>query len=161
MPQCRQQCGRWLHTISPSNRDYIWISEALLGNTLHSFVQTTKRHETSGSSRQLRTSSTFRRQACTGVVFGLGLSAQPNTEQHQEHPRKQQLVTGPQCRFASAIPGPLEARRRSSKRRNTSLAQSGHVPASVDSSVVFGPPGYIDWWDRGRSPTEEVPRQCE
>ena len=48
-------------------------------------------------------------------------------------------------RHGSSVPGPLEARRRANKRRNTNLAQAGSIPP-IDPSLVLGAGSRQAWW---------------
>ena len=48
-------------------------------------------------------------------------------------------------RHGSSVPGPLEARRRASKRKNTNLAQAGSIPP-IDPSVLLGAGPRQAWW---------------
>ena len=45
-----------------------------------------------------------------------------------------------QRRHGSCVPGPLEARRRAAKRKNTSLASQSWSPVSLD------PGQHVSWW---------------
>ncbi|EXJ95460.1 hypothetical protein A1O1_00582 [Capronia coronata CBS 617.96] len=51
-------------------------------------------------------------------------------------------------RYGSSVPGPLEAQRRATKRKNTSLARYGQGggPRSIDPSLVLGSTSQINWW---------------
>jgi hypothetical protein len=53
-------------------------------------------------------------------------------------------------RHGSHVPGPLEARRRASKRKHASLAHSGGGQAPIDAAVLFGKISQVDWWDVGK-----------
>ena len=48
-------------------------------------------------------------------------------------------------RHGSHVPGPLEARRRATKRKNTSIAYTGSSPVPLDAAALFGP-GQGGWW---------------
>ena len=50
------------------------------------------------------------------------------------------------CRRGSSVPGPLEARRRATRRRNASLASVGPSGLPVDVGLLFGPSRDIQWW---------------
>lgn len=61
-------------------------------------------------------------------------------------------------RHGSHIPGPLEARRRASKRRNTSLAYAQTTSLPVDPGVLFGLGQQPGWWtDTGSGPCKDRP----
>ena len=51
-------------------------------------------------------------------------------------------------RHGSNVPGPLEARRRASKRRNTSLAHAGGGAAPVDPANLFPTRPQNPWWQK-------------
>src|ERR1700728_3221984 len=50
-----------------------------------------------------------------------------------------------QTRHGSNVPGPMEARRRANKRRNTNMAQIGPGPP-IDANVLFGAGPHHAWW---------------
>ena len=54
-------------------------------------------------------------------------------------------------RHSSNVPGPLEARRRSSKRRNTSLAHAGGA-AAIDPAIIFPRRSRDTWWRKEPEP---------
>ena len=58
-----------------------------------------------------------------------------------------------QKRHGSNVPGPLEAQRRTSRRKNTSLAYATHSAPSVDPSLVLTRSQNVDWW--------QAPTACE
>ncbi len=60
-----------------------------------------------------------------------------------------------QSRHGSHVPGPMEARRRANKRKNTSLAQFAASPP-VDPNVLFGSGPHTAWWQIS-SPIEQKP----
>lgn len=159
MPRCQQQSGRWLHTTFPSHRDCVWISETLLGNAFQNFIRSQKRHKATARSFEPRVASISPRRAYSGVASGLRITDKQKVERCRKCSQKRQAITNTQLRFASAIPGPLEARRRSSKRKNTSLAQFDRPPASIDSSVIFGSSRPHEWWNSRTTPNEEAPPQ--
>lgn len=49
-------------------------------------------------------------------------------------------------RYGSSVPGPLEARRRSRGRKNTSLASTSHGGPPVDAGALFEPNCQSAWW---------------
>lgn len=51
-------------------------------------------------------------------------------------------------RHGSHVPGPLEARRRASKRKNTNLAHLG--APKVDPAILFSKKPQIGWWNEGQ-----------
>jgi hypothetical protein len=55
-----------------------------------------------------------------------------------------------QNRHGSNVPGPMEARRRANKRRNTSLAQIGPSPP-IDPNVLLGTGPNQAWWQTSNS----------
>ncbi|KAL2441140.1 hypothetical protein ABEF94_013447 [Exophiala dermatitidis] len=62
-------------------------------------------------------------------------------------------------RYGSSVPGPLEAQRRATKRKNTSLAHYGEGITSVDPSVVLGKTAKINWWQTPANVERERSRQ--
>lgn len=54
--------------------------------------------------------------------------------------------TGVHRRFGSSVPGPLEARRRSTRRKNTSLASTAYEASPIDVGALFGPGQTTKWW---------------
>ncbi|KAL2441143.1 hypothetical protein ABEF94_013509 [Exophiala dermatitidis] len=62
-------------------------------------------------------------------------------------------------RYGSSVPGPLEAQRRATKRKNTSLAHYGEGITSVDPSVVVGKTSKINWWQTPATVERERSRQ--
>ncbi|KAL4919873.1 hypothetical protein BDW62DRAFT_209332 [Aspergillus aurantiobrunneus] len=63
------------------------------------------------------------------------------------------FVNGQQRRYESQVPGPLEARRRLAKRRNTALASVAGSGPMDDIACLFGQNGreHMKWSDTGRS----------
>ncbi|KIV80526.1 hypothetical protein PV11_08019 [Exophiala sideris] len=59
-------------------------------------------------------------------------------------------------RHGSNVPGPLEAQRRATRRKNTSLAHSSSPNVPYDPAVVVGRNRNADWW---QSPTNRDPAQ--
>lgn len=60
------------------------------------------------------------------------------------------FVNGQQRRYESRVPGPLEARKRLARRRNTALATSGQpfdVPANVANLFGANGSGHVRQWD--------------
>ena len=49
-------------------------------------------------------------------------------------------------RHGSHVPGPLEARRRATRRKNTNIAYNGTPQAPVDVARLFGPGKQGGWW---------------
>ncbi|KIW15967.1 hypothetical protein PV08_06017 [Exophiala spinifera] len=58
-----------------------------------------------------------------------------------------------QKRHGSNVPGPLEAQRRTSRRKNASLAYVAHSAPQVDPALIFTRSQNIDWW--------HTPTKCE
>ena len=54
-----------------------------------------------------------------------------------------------QKRHGSSVPGPLEARRRANKRRNTNLASNAGNHAPIDVGALLGSGQQQPWWDTG------------
>ena len=50
-------------------------------------------------------------------------------------------------RYGSAVPGPLEARRRATRRKNASLAATGRGCAPIEVGALFGPGKKMEWWN--------------
>ncbi|ERF72487.1 hypothetical protein EPUS_07696 [Endocarpon pusillum Z07020] len=50
-------------------------------------------------------------------------------------------------RHGSAVPGPLEARRRATRRKNASLTATGRGGAPTEVGALFGPGKKVDWWN--------------
>jgi hypothetical protein len=50
-------------------------------------------------------------------------------------------------RHGSSVPGPLEARRRATRRRSTSLASVGPNGPPIDVGSLFGPGRSCEWWN--------------
>ncbi|KAF7513165.1 hypothetical protein GJ744_010561 [Endocarpon pusillum] len=50
-------------------------------------------------------------------------------------------------RYGSAVPGPLEARRRATRRKNASLTATGRGGAPIELGALFGPCKKVDWWN--------------
>jgi hypothetical protein len=65
-------------------------------------------------------------------------------------------------RHGSAVPGPLEARKRATRGRNTSIAFAGHGGSPIEVAAMFGPDNKVDWWN---NPSLAVPQaqavKCE
>jgi hypothetical protein len=60
------------------------------------------------------------------------------------------FVNGQQRRYESRVPGPLEARKRLARRRNTALATSGQsldIPANVANLFGANGSGHVRQWD--------------
>ena len=49
-------------------------------------------------------------------------------------------------RHGSHVPGPLEARRRATRRKNTNIAYNGTPTAPIDVAGLFGPGKQGGWW---------------
>ena len=64
-------------------------------------------------------------------------------------------VTCRHRRHGSSVPGPLEARKRATRRKNTNLASSGQGGPQIEVVSMFGPGVKQEWWTSG-SP-EAVP----
>lgn len=58
-----------------------------------------------------------------------------------------------QKRHGSNVPGPLEAQRRTSRRKNTSFAYTSQGAPAIDPALVFTRSQNIDWW--------HTPTDCE
>ena len=59
-------------------------------------------------------------------------------------------------RHGSNVPGPLEARRRATRRKNTSWAYAGS-PSPIDPTILFGAAQQSDWWQKPQvSATDSV-----
>lgn len=151
MPQGRQQCCRWLHTISSSNQGSVWISDDVLKSAFRSFLETSKPHRHPRRSSHSNVTSCNRRRTCLDVSSRLWPTAESHKHRNEACARRQHLVTNTPKRYASAVPGPLEARRRSSKRKNASLVQAGNAATSIDPGVVLGYSKPKEWWI-GRPP---------
>lgn len=61
-------------------------------------------------------------------------------------------------RHGSHVPGPLEARRRATKRKNTSIAYNGANAAPIDVAGLFGPGKQAGWWQQPQV-GEHLPRR--
>lgn len=55
-------------------------------------------------------------------------------------------------RYGSNVPGPLEARRRATKRKNTNLAHIGNGAPPVDPAIVLGAASQQGWWQKTQPP---------
>lgn len=49
-------------------------------------------------------------------------------------------------RYGSNVPGPLEAQRRATKRKNTSLASPTPAGISIDPAIILGSSSKVAWW---------------
>ncbi len=58
-----------------------------------------------------------------------------------------QRFTYLQLRYGSAVPGPLEARRRATRRKNTSLSATGHGGVPIEVGALLGPGKKVEWWN--------------
>lgn len=54
--------------------------------------------------------------------------------------------TGVHRRYGSSVPGPLEARRRSTRRKNTSLASTAYGAPPIEVGALFRPGNKTEWW---------------
>lgn len=54
-------------------------------------------------------------------------------------------------RYGSSVPGPLEARRRATRRKNTSLASGGGGAPSIEIAALFGQGSKPEWWNVSNS----------
>ena len=63
-----------------------------------------------------------------------------------------------QRRHGSSVPGPLEARKRATKRKNTSLASVAGNGAPFDVGVLLGPGKQQPWWNNAQ---QQNPNKCE
>ena len=61
-----------------------------------------------------------------------------------------------QTRHGSNVPGPMEARRRANKRRNTNMAQVAASPI-VDPNVLFGAGPQNAWWQSSNPASPNPP----
>jgi len=59
-------------------------------------------------------------------------------------------------RHGSHVPGPLEARRRTAKRRNTNLAYTALRESTVEASVLLGSGKKQGWWTDVQTPVEKT-----
>lgn len=50
-------------------------------------------------------------------------------------------------RYGSSVPGPLESRRRSTRRKNTSLAPAAYETPPIEVGTLFGPSKKTEWWN--------------
>lgn len=50
-------------------------------------------------------------------------------------------------RHGSSVPGPLEAKRRATRRKNTSLVPVGRVRPPPEVGSLLGPGRRVEWWD--------------
>jgi hypothetical protein len=57
-------------------------------------------------------------------------------------------------RHASNVPGPLEARKRASKRKSTSFAHASASPIPIDPALLFPNRSKDPWWQKKQEPTE-------
>jgi hypothetical protein len=53
-------------------------------------------------------------------------------------------------RHGSSVPGPLEARKRAVRRRNTSLASAARIGAPTETGVLSALGGKVEWWNVSR-----------
>ena len=160
MPSCRQARGHaFLTSVPPSQQHHVWVSDDLLHRTFKAF------------SRKFH--SSFRHHSCE-IVFDnktLACSIANKGKDNVGHVSKRSHSGGRDktafilsygsapCRFASAVPGPLESRRRAAKRRNTSLAQWDN-PETTGKFGVILPPSSPDGQKSGIQPPviEEKPK---
>jgi hypothetical protein len=63
-------------------------------------------------------------------------------------------------RYGSSVPGPLEARRRATRRKNTSLASVGSGGPPIEAGALFGNGRKVEWWNNPAS-SEQPEGQVE
>jgi hypothetical protein len=54
-------------------------------------------------------------------------------------------------RYGSSVPGPLEARRRATRRKNTGLAPVGSGGPPIEAGALFGHGRKVEWWNNPAS----------
>jgi hypothetical protein len=65
-------------------------------------------------------------------------------------------------RHGSSVPGPLEAIRRATRRKNASLAPGGRGALPIDAEALFGGGRKGEWWNTPNSSALEVEvPECE
>jgi hypothetical protein len=62
-------------------------------------------------------------------------------------------------RHGSHVPGPLEARKRATRRKNTSLAYNGASAAPIDVAGLFGPGQQGGWWQNPHIGEQNLPQR--
>ncbi|KIV90206.1 hypothetical protein PV10_07536 [Exophiala mesophila] len=63
-----------------------------------------------------------------------------------------------QRRHGSCVPGPLEARRRAAKRKNTSLASQSWSPVPLDPALLSGRDQHVSWWQSDKKVNSVEPK---
>lgn len=75
-----------------------------------------------------------------------------------------QRLTCAHQRHGSSVPGPLEARRRATRRKNASLAPGRRGALPIDAEALFGSGRNAKWWNTptpNSSALEEEAPECE
>jgi hypothetical protein len=112
-----QRAARGIRSPSTS---YFWISDELLQESFNAFMSRTRAPACRRYSNTASTSLEIRRRSIKA-------------------PAAQNVSSGPRYkRYGSSVPGPLEARRRLSKRRLGCLATGHYGNPPVDPAILFG-----------------------